>query len=291
MTIREYTGFWQRHGCRTISGAGTFWYEVRPFVFICLPIGQMIAPTGWDLARMFWLSRAMVLRFPVRPRSANPPGGVYLCDRKDYDLNAVHPKARRQTRQALNNCSVERIEFHDLVDVGYRLNRETELRQGREETGMSRVRWARYCEAAGQTHDMEAWGAFVQRQLAGFVVCALVDRCYNFIHQSSSTAMLAQRPNNALAFTVTKSALGRTEVDSVCYGLRSVEDTESLEHFKLQMGFSIKALEERVLLHPLIRAGLALGGDRLIEFAGARWRGSDFWRKALAVSRVTRPTI
>jgi hypothetical protein len=214
---------------------------------------------------------------------------VYLCDRKDYDLNAVHPKARRQTRQALNNCAVKRIEFHDLVDVGYGLNRETELRQGRKETGMSQLRWARYCEAASQTPDMEAWGAFVQGQLAGFVVCALVGRCYNFIYQSSSTAMLLHRPNNALAFAVTKGAMGRADVDSVCYGLRSVENTESLEHFKLQMGFSIKPLEERVLLHPLIRAGLALGGNRLIAFAAARRQSNDFWRKALAVSRVARP--
>ena len=75
------------------------------------------------------------------------------------------------------------MEFSALAETGHRLNEETWQRQGRGETGLSRKHWQRYCQAAANAPDMEAWGAFVEGRLAAFVVCALVERCYN-IHSS-----------------------------------------------------------------------------------------------------------
>lgn len=286
MTVEEFAQFWRRQGCKTIHGAGTFWYAVRPWVFISLPYERVIHPTGLNLLKMFSTNAALVLRYPMKASEASKSGGVYMCDRKGYDFDALIPRARSCTRKGLRECTIERMEFKDLVKTGYELNEETWQRQGREETGLSRSRWLRYCQAAENTPDMEAWGAFVKGQLAAFVVCALVDRTFNFIHQSSRRDLLEHQPNNALAFTITKRALEQPEVDLVCYGLKSVENTEGLERFKLSMGFSINHFEENFVLHPLLQAWLALGGRWGVEWAAARKPESDFWRKALAICQM-----
>ena len=291
MTVEEFAGFWNRQGCRTAKGAGTFWYAVHPLVFLSLPYDQIIEPTRLDLFKFFSRTTALVLRYPAKAPGVdgNGTGGVFVCESKGYDLTALHPKARNQTRKALHECTVQRIEFTTLAEIGHHLNEETWQRQGRGAAGLSRRQWQRYCQAAANAPDMEAWGAFVEGRLAAFVVCALVERCYNILHQSSSRDLLSHNPNNALAFTVTKRALEQARVDLVCYGLKSVENTEGLEHFKLRMGFSIRPFDEKVILHPLLQACLALGGRLGVEWAAARKPDSDFWRKAQAVCRVHQP--
>jgi hypothetical protein len=286
MTVQEFVGFWRHQGCQTIKGAGTFWYAVRPLVFISLPYERVIQPTRLELFKMFLRTPALVLRYPARISTNTGTGGVFVCERKGYDLNALIPKARTSTRKALRECTVQRMQFSVLAEIGHPLNEETWQRQGRQSTGLSRNRWHRYCRAAANTPDMEAWGAFVGERLAAFVVCALVDRCYHFIHQSSSRELLVHQPNNALAFTITKRALEQTGVDLVCYGLKSVENTEGLEHFKLGMGFSIRPFEEKFVLNPLLRVGLALGGRLGVERAAAIRPESDFWRKALVICQM-----
>jgi len=267
-----------------VRSAGTFWYAVHRMVFISLPYDHAIRPTNLELLKLFSRTPALALRYPVAASGLNTNGGMMVCDRPGYDLSALQPKARNQTRKGLRECSIERVEFDALAEMGYPLNEQTWQRQGRSSTDLPPRRWRQYCRAAAQTPDMEAWGAFVQGRLAAFVVCALVERSYNILHQSSHTELLSHDPNNALAFTVTKRALERTGVDRVGYGLKSVEVTEGLQHFKLAMGFSLLPLDERIVLHPLLRFCLALGGRQALKWAAARQPRSDFWRKALVVS-------
>jgi hypothetical protein len=288
MTVEEFAQFWQRQGCQTRKGAGTFWYAAHPLVFLSLPYDRVIQPTQLDFLKTFSLTPALVLRYPAKTTgvNGNGTGGVYICELKGYDLTALQPKARNQTRKALRECTVQRIEFSVLIESGYQLNEETWRRQGRGDTDLSQIRWQRYCQAAANTPDMEAWGAFVGGRLAAFVVCALVERCYNILHQSSSSEMLSYYPNNALAYAVTKGALEQTGVDLVSYGLKSVENTGGLEHFKLGMGYSLRPFEEEIALHPVLRVCLALGGKLGVQWAAARKPDSDFWRKALAVCQI-----
>jgi hypothetical protein len=286
MTVEEFAGFWKRQGCRTTKGAGTYWYAAHPFVFLSLPYHQPLKPTGVQLLRLFLTAPVLALRYPAETPRSNSGAGVLVCDRKDYDLTALHPKARNQTRKGLRECWVQRIQFKDLSLSGHYLNQDTWQRQGRDGGEVSPEEWQRYCRAAAQTPDMEAWGAFVDDRLAAFVVCALVDRCYNILYQSSCRDLLGHCPNNALAFTVTNGALEQERVDFVCYGLKSVESTVGLDHFKLGMGFTLRRFDERIVLHPVLDVGLSLGGRRAVQWAAARRPESDFWRKALAVCRM-----
>lgn len=286
MTVEDYAKFWQRQGCHTIKGAGALWYAVRPLVFISLPYERIIQPTPLELLKMFSLNPALVLRYPARTSNGTATGGAFVCRRKDYDFTTLLPKARSCTRKGLRECTVCPVDFGLLAAIGNQLNEDTWERQGRRGTGISKSRWQRYCQAAANTPGMEAWGAFAGERLAAFVVCALVERCYNLIHQSSSRELLVHHPNNALAFTLTKRALEQPQVEEVCYGLKSVEHTEGLELFKLSMGFSVEPFEEKFVLHPLLQIGLALGGRLGVKWAAAKKPQSDFWRKALVVCQM-----
>ena len=235
---------------------------------------------------MLTLTPALVLRYPAPASGHDGQGGAFICEREGYGLGSLLPKARNHTRKGLRECVLQKVEFGDLAELGHLLNEQTWRRQGRAETGMTRERWRRYCGAGNVTPDMEAWGAFVGDRLAGFAVGAIVERCYNILHQSSCTDLLRHAPNNALAFSITKRALEMPGVERVSYGLKSVEDTAGLDQFKAGMGYSLMPFDERYALHPLLRAFLALGGRRAFEFKAAKRPGSDFWRKALAIARV-----
>jgi lipopolysaccharide/colanic/teichoic acid biosynthesis glycosyltransferase len=288
MTVEEFAGFWSRQGCRTAKGAGTFWYAVHRRVFLSLPYDRPVQPTRLELLRLFSLTPALVLRYPSKPSCPWCAGGAFVCERKGYDLDALHQKARNQTRKGLRECALQRIEFGVLAEIGYHLNEDTWQRQERNETGLTPQHWRQYCQAAADTPDMEAWGVFFQGRLAAFAVCAVVERCCHILYQSSSRRLLQHCPNNALVFSVTKRALQQPAVDLVCYGLKSVEQTPGLEHFKLRMGFSIRPFDDLMVLHPLLHAFLALGGRLAVEWAWRRHPESDYWRKALVLCRLGR---
>ena len=62
-----------------MKGAGTFWYAVRPLVFISLPYDRVIQPTRLDLFKMFSLHPALVLRYPARSVAAQMEQEACLC--------------------------------------------------------------------------------------------------------------------------------------------------------------------------------------------------------------------
>jgi hypothetical protein len=180
----------------------------------------------------------------------------------------------------MEHCTVEQVDFGYLAEHGHTLNEETFQRQRRDPQTITEQQWHRYCEAASQIPDFEAWGAFVNGHLAAFMVTALVEDCLSILHQSSSTDYLRYYPNNALIFTVTKLKLSCPEVGYVSYGLKSLDDTAGLDHFKLRMGFELKPFKDCVVFNPVLRPFLTLGGRRIIEWIAHQRPESDLWRKA-----------
>ena len=127
--------------------------------------------------------------------------------------------------------------------------------------------------------DLEAWGAFVDGELAAFIVAMLVEDCYYIHLQKSASALLKHYSNNALLFTVMKAALARPEVGWISNGQIALAAREGLYHFKTSMGFDIHPFKEQMVFNPLIRPGLRIGK------AVTSWRTridpeNLFWRRA-----------
>jgi len=71
--------------------------------------------------------------------------------------------------------------------------------------------------------------------------------------QKSASSLLKHYSNNALLFTVMKSALSRPNVGWVSNGQIALAAKEGLYHFKTSMGFQIHPFKEQVVFNPVIR--------------------------------------
>jgi hypothetical protein len=187
--------------------------------------------------------------------------------------------ARSHTRRGLARCTVEQMDFKDLAVKAYPLITETNVRQTGKQPHRSEAHWKSFCELAGRWPDLEAWGAFVDGELAAFIVAMLAEDCYYIHLQKSSSAQLKNYSNNALLFTVMKAALARPEVGWISNGQIALAAKEGLYHFKTSMGFGIHPFKEQVVLNPLIKPGLSIGKT----VTGWRTRVDPenlFWRRA-----------
>jgi len=281
MNASHFAEFWQAQGYRVIETASCFWYNARRFSFMSIPYHREVAPGSSELRRLFFTGPALAARFfPADDSEADR--GLFVCSDRNYSLGSLGKKARNQTRRGLESCSVEQIDFEYLARHGQPINGDTWVRQGRSPKSMGDRQWRAYC-AAAHPPDFEAWGAFAEGELAAFLIAALVEDCLSILHQASATALLAAYPNNALTFTVTERRLACPQVSYISYGLKSLEDTSTLDHFKFQMGYRLKPRGDRVVLHPFLRPLVGLGGKQLVTAMARRWPGSDFWRKAATV--------
>jgi hypothetical protein len=285
MTTAEMAEFLLRTGRRVVEVDGVFWYSQGRWAMAHLPDHAPASPTPSAIARVARAGRALVVRY-VAEGEPTPGRGLFVCSDRDYGLGALHPKARSQTRSGLVRCTVEQIAPSLLAEAGYPLNEDTWKRQGRSPRCMSRNAWARMCSAATGASGVEAWAAFVGRDLAAFMLCALVEGCYTILYQSSATRFLGDHPNNALAYTVARAALDRRDVDFVSYGLRSVEPTPGLDRFKERMGFHLRPHRELLVAGPIARGFLSYGGASLAARLAARFPASDFCRKAASIARL-----
>ncbi len=283
MTTAEMAGFWRRIGRRVVEVDGTHWYSQGPGVMTMLPDHGLAEPTHDSLVRVARRGRAAVVRYASRGEPT-PGRGLFVCADPAYDLGALHPKARSQTRAGLAHCRVERVAPAEVAEVGYGLNQDTWVRQGRSVRSLSAAYWGAYCRAADETDGFEAWVAYVGSQVGAYVLCACIDGAYTILFQGSATELLSSCPNNALTFCVTRDALSRRDVEFVSYGLRSVEATPGLDHYKQRMGFDIRPHREGLMVTPLLRHILSMGGGRVLRALARGHPSSDLLRKAATLA-------
>jgi hypothetical protein len=111
----------------------------------------------------------------------------------------------------------------------------------------------------------EAWGAFVGDDLAAFMVTLWVEDWVHILIQRSVSAQLKFRPNNALVFSVVKEMLSRQGVSAINYGLEPLTALESLEDFKLGMGFVKEPVCQRIVVTRWLKPLLNSATCRVVE--------------------------
>jgi len=280
VNTEEFAEFWRMQKCRVVRTPSCLWYSAWPFVFMSLPYHRAVVPTRSEVTRLLYRSPAAAIRYRD---PTGTDGGLFVRSDRSYDLSSLERKARNQTRRGLEQCRIEQLDFAYLANHGPRLIEESCRRQGRDPWAVTgEASWQRYCRAASQFGDFEAWGSFVNGTLVAFLVAALVEDHYSILHQSSASAALRHYPNNALAFTITQQKLRLPEIGCVSYGLKSLDPTGGLDRFKLGMGYQIRPFGERVVLNPLLKC-LATGfAQRLLRRMAQRHPEKDFWRKTSA---------
>ena len=78
---------------------------------------------------------------------------------------------------------------------------------------------------------------------------------------------LSARVNNALTYVFTRSTLDRSDVRSVFYTVQSLDAPPSVDGFKFHMGYTAKALRQRVVFHPWAEPLVRPATSRTVRFA------------------------
>lgn len=258
-------------GHQVRQAGGAYWFNAHPHIYMSFPFDREINPSGVDwqavLGQDGWAAR-----FPCDLAIGRPSYRI-VADQPGYGMGSLSGKARNQTRRGLEQCEVRPVLFDELSQHGLVLNRETLLRQNRRAGSDFDRYWTRYYANAARSEGAEAWGAFISGELAAYLIAFRMNEVAHVLIVRSSSRFLKQYPNNALIFGYLDHALNKDGLREVSIGLESIQEgMDTLDHFKVGMGFRKRPTGQRIVLRPVL--GKMLSGAGLKT---ARWLLRDGW--------------
>jgi hypothetical protein len=255
----------RRQGHRVIRTESSYWADHGPRIYQAFPYHLLIRPNVDDIGKIFRTFRALGIRYsaPIDDSEGRLSYHVVL-PRREYGLECLGETARHNIRRGLRNCTVEQITLERLSRDGWQLRLDTLARQGRK-LDISRKKWTTLCAEAASLPGFEAWGALVSNDLVASILVFHMNDCAYLLYPQSLTATLKLHANNALAYMLTDSLLKRDNVETIFYGLHSLDAPPSVDEFKLRMGYLARPVRQRVRLHPYLAFA---AGRPLYNFLG-----------------------
>lgn len=272
MTPEIFAEWLRRQGHKVIRTPSSYWVEAGPRVFQAFPYHWVISPDEEEIRKLMSDQKAAALRYstPQTAREGSPSYHV-VFERGQYLQKDLPKKARHDVKKGLSFSSMEQISLHRLATEGWRLRRDTLMRQGRSSAETEKD-WQGLCASAEGLSGFEAWGALVQGKLAAALFAFLCEDHYCILYHQSLTEYLPFGVNNALAYAVTSGVIARLGNKArIFYGLHSLDAPPSVDEFKFRMGYSAKPVKQRVVFHPWIRPFMNNASHALLK-AGLRLR-------------------
>ncbi len=259
-TVAEIMESFTRIGLTVFESPGSWWYNEshhRNIFYAFPPHKRFDLPPGE--AAIIFKSRPNVwgLRYLTAEENA-ANSSIWVC-RRPYDLSCLNGKSRNQVRRGLERCIVRRIDADELGRLGAEAQSDTLRRHGQKQVPMGFDRALRASPA------FQAWGAFVDERLAAYLLVLLTDGWAHIMVNRSADSYLRLYPNNAVVYTAVLDLLSRPEIGAVSYGWEPLIPHESLEHFKLNMGFVRAPVKQCIVLHPWLRGCLRPSVKRAVQ--------------------------
>lgn len=251
--------FFALRGWRVVSLGSTQWVWCGRGTRWLMSLPEHVPPQARpdELAALLRHHNMIALRYPSLAE-AGLPGGLYICRDRSYSMQNVARGFRSAVKGGLARCEIRPVTPDEMLSEGIECNRDTMLRQGRENTEFSDpLRWSRFVDSAWRIPALEVTGAFVDGCLAAYQLGCLDAGCWNIAYAFSRTALLEHRPNHALMFTALEKQLRRPGVEAVCAGPKTVLVEDGLHDFKTRMGFDLEPHQVVVRFHPAIEGMLA----------------------------------
>ena len=252
MSSSGYASFLKAMGHNVCHHAGVYWFDAHPGIYMSFPFQTLVSPED-VVVKDILNSKGIALRYPCGVQQGRPSYRI-VVNETDYDLSSLTSKARNQTRRGLEWCQVQAVSFDQLGNEAIRLNEETLLRQGRTLSKDFKDYWNKYFIQAAQAEGAEAWGAFVNSQLAAYLIAFRIEGVAHILIVRSARGMLSKYPNNALLFSYVQSVLKEDSINEVSIGLESIQGgMASLDKFKAGMGFKKLPIGQRIEFSPWIK--------------------------------------
>jgi hypothetical protein len=249
---QHYADFLERMGSNVRQAAGVYWSNTHRGVYASFPYHRDVDAQQLDLKDVL-RADGWVARFGC-PVEQGVASFRIVCDVADYDFPALRSRTRTQVRRGLEACRVEQIEFSYLTQNAMSLNADTLIRQGRKVPADLEKHWSQYYREAAKTNGAESWAAFVDGDIAAYLISFTIEDVANMLIVRSSLKHLDAFPNNALVYRFLHHRLRCGDIRQVCYGYESIQsDLESLDQFKTGMGFQKVLSGQRVELAAWLR--------------------------------------
>lgn len=250
MTADIFAEWLQRQGQRICRTQSSYWHRSGWKAYQAFPYHWVIDPTEDEIRTLLVQQRAVAARYSS-PIEA-PIGAVSyhaILQSDTYGMTSLSNWARKNVRRGMERCVIEPVSFERLASEGWSLQKDTLRRQGRRVSDGER-NWVRRCLAARGLPGFEAWGALLNERLCASVITAQIDGWCYMLYQQCHSNYLRDHVNNALAFRVTEIMVSERRVDGILYGLHSLDAPPSVDEFKFRMGYTAKAVRQRVVFHP-----------------------------------------
>jgi hypothetical protein len=259
MNVERFCEFLERLGHHTVKSESGWWFNAGPGLYESIPPFALIGPSEQEIRRLLWRPDVMGVKYyaDIDQTPAGKPSFLYVVEDESYDLSHLQSKVRRRIKRYLDQCEVRQFDFDRLYETGMPLNQDTLARQKRTDPMFdSEAGWKQFCEAGRDVEGAQVWGAFVDGELAAYMMAFVIDGYCNCLYQMSWSKYLDMRVNHILTFRATQQMIALPYVHCVSQGHETVRDIEGLDTYKIRMGFTKRPLRQVVKLHPAVRLAL-----------------------------------
>ncbi|WP_031500579.1 hypothetical protein [Bryobacter aggregatus] len=261
--------FFERRGRRIEEFGGVLWHAVEKRMLIALPYHLDLSFEQAQTAGFLWSTNSAGLRYGSSTQPGTP-SGIYTIRDKEYSIEKLPKKYRRDVRIGLERCEIREVDGDTLLREGLQMNIETMQRQKRWEAEYGDAKqFERLVRAIADSDGIFALGAFVEGRLGAYAVCAREDGWLHHLHQFSALELLPHYCNHALCFEMTRREMARPDVEAFCDGFTPLVPLDGLDHFKKNQLFQLEARNTVSHLHPVLDHTLASSAGKALL---GRWQ-------------------
>jgi hypothetical protein len=265
MEIENFCEWQRRQGHKVIHTESSYWYEAGPYVFQAFPYNWLITPSKNELNDLIIKNRIAAIRYSTPIESEIGKISYHIGKKNPYSLEMIHNKSRKSILNGLSQCNIEEIPLAQLAQEGWALQKNTLIRQKRNDS-MSKKEWENICLAAEGIPGFQAWGAFVNGELAASLLTSFIDDTGYFLYSLSQQKYLDLHVNHALFYMVTCQFLKMERIKSIFVTVESLNAPKSVDDFKIRIGLDPIAVRQRVVFHPILKPFVNKFSHRFIVY-------------------------
>jgi hypothetical protein len=240
-----------KQGNEVVRTPSSYWYKAGPGIYQAFPYHWLINPTEKELKNFLYQKKAIGLRYSTQVNQTFGKISYHIIAKNRFELSQFSKKVRHDLQHGLGYASYEPISFDRLAEEGWSVRQDTLKRQGRI-FAETQAFWQKLCSSAKGLPGFEAWGAIHDGKLVACILCFVMDGCCSIFYHQSLTDHLKYGINNTLAYAVTNEMFDRGNIDTLFYGIHSLDAPASVDEFKLRMGYTAHLVRQRVVFNPLI---------------------------------------
>jgi hypothetical protein len=243
--------FWELQGRPVLEWNGIWWGQHKGPFYRCLPFHRVV-DLGPEEVHGF-LRASSIGGVTFTSDGPGLPRGLYVIRPEGYDLQAISRKQRNHVTHGMEACAFRELDGEELRVLGMPLNQDTLLRQSREDAAfLDPARWQRFVQAVSHCPGMAIHGAFVDGQLATYLISCREGPWLHLIHKMSSTAFREHHPDHALDYSIIRDAASDPGIRFIANGATSILPNIGLDRYKRQMGYQVEAHNLSIHFHPLL---------------------------------------